>query len=469
MNRNKLIIIILLILTLLLRLPSLFEPYWHMDEGITLTVGQTLRNGGILYRDIADNKTPLLYVLAFVFNTVFLLKSVLFAWMLGTVIGFYLLAKKLVGEKGVLPAGIIFVILTSLPLLDGNIANGEIFFLGLNIFGILLTIYGINHERKWFLFWAGFCFSLATLFKFPAVFDLMGMLLFLIIYYRRGVMHYVPTLLYGFLIPHLLTIFYFILHNSLPFYFEYSVRWNLLYSSSGQNFLFPYGGLIFKAGLTIVSILLILRFRNKVSQNNLLIVILFIITLLGSTISTRGYIHYFLPVVTYFALLMGAFFNKNRKYFLIAVAGVTICWGIINFGSFRYQFNYYHNFITYITGGKNIDNYRNFFDKQVNTTYEIAEYLNTAKNGKIFIWGDNPLVYTLSKRLPVGRFSAAYNIHFEPKREKETIIKITNELPIYILYFDRVKFQLPGLDKILEAHYNLVRQIEEVKIYERKI
>lgn len=30
-------------------------------------------------------------------------------------------------------------------------------------------------------------------------------------------------------------------------------------------------------------------------------------------------------------------------------------------------------------------------------------------------------------------------------------------------------FNLPGLDKILNSHYNLKRQSEEVRIYERKI
>jgi len=166
---------------------------------------------------------------------------------------------------------------------------------------------------------------------------------------------------------------------------------------------------------------------------------------------------------------MGAIFNKNRKYFIIAAASVVIGWGIFNFGSLQYQINYYNNFISYVFVKKSEEGYRNFFDTQVKTTYKTAEFLKTAKRGKIFIWGDDPLVYALSGRLPVGKFSAAYNIHFELKRETETIEVLKREMPIYILYYESVQFQLPGLDKILEAHYNLVRQIEEVSIYERKI
>jgi hypothetical protein len=53
----------------LLRLPSLFEPYWYGDEGIYQALGLGINNGRILYRDIFDNKPPFLYVLYSFFNS----------------------------------------------------------------------------------------------------------------------------------------------------------------------------------------------------------------------------------------------------------------------------------------------------------------------------------------------------------------------------------------------------------------
>src|SRR3990167_1365562 len=53
----------------LLPIPSFIEPYWYGDEGIYQVIGMGLRNGRLLYRDIWDNKPPLLYVLYALYNS----------------------------------------------------------------------------------------------------------------------------------------------------------------------------------------------------------------------------------------------------------------------------------------------------------------------------------------------------------------------------------------------------------------
>ena len=57
-------ILIILGVVVFLRVPSLFEPYWYGDEGIYLTIGRAMRSGMELYREVHDNKPPLLYVVA---------------------------------------------------------------------------------------------------------------------------------------------------------------------------------------------------------------------------------------------------------------------------------------------------------------------------------------------------------------------------------------------------------------------
>ena len=119
----------------LLRLPSLFEPYWYGDEGIYQVMGMGINHGRLLYRDIWDNKPPLLYMLyAFFSSDQFTIRLVSLLFGLATVFVFYLLAKKLYslqpnGRKTVLWTTGIFAILFGLPLLEGNIANAENFML----------------------------------------------------------------------------------------------------------------------------------------------------------------------------------------------------------------------------------------------------------------------------------------------------------------------------------------------------
>src|SRR5258708_8212336 len=84
----------------LLRLPSLFEPYWYGDEGIYEVIGFALRHGRLLYQGIWDNKPPLLYLLYAIFNgdqpTV---RFVSLLAGLTSVILFFFLAKKLFRQE----------------------------------------------------------------------------------------------------------------------------------------------------------------------------------------------------------------------------------------------------------------------------------------------------------------------------------------------------------------------------------
>ncbi|HEY4684730.1 MAG TPA: hypothetical protein VII57_01655, partial [Dehalococcoidia bacterium] len=45
--------------TLILRLPTFFEPPWHTDEGIFAAVAQKVVSGGQLYADAWESKPPL--------------------------------------------------------------------------------------------------------------------------------------------------------------------------------------------------------------------------------------------------------------------------------------------------------------------------------------------------------------------------------------------------------------------------
>src|SRR3989344_8911898 len=134
---------ILLAIVFILRIPSFFEPFSYGDEMIYLTLGNGIRQGIPLYKGIHDNKPPLLYILAGVAGNVFWFRVILAAWMLITTVLFWKLTRVLFEKnpKARKIATIAFAILTTIPLLEGQIANAEIFMLGPTIaaFLILLT------------------------------------------------------------------------------------------------------------------------------------------------------------------------------------------------------------------------------------------------------------------------------------------------------------------------------------------
>src|SRR3989338_10566427 len=62
MRKHYLIFTLILFLTFLFRLPSLFEPFWYGDEGIFAAVARNLNFGGVLYQDAWDNEPPMIYL-----------------------------------------------------------------------------------------------------------------------------------------------------------------------------------------------------------------------------------------------------------------------------------------------------------------------------------------------------------------------------------------------------------------------
>src|SRR4030067_1377709 len=80
---------------IILRIPSFFEPFSYGDEMIYLTLGEGVRQGMTLYKDIHDNKPPLLYLTAAVAGNVFWFKAILAFWNIITIVFFWHLAKAL--------------------------------------------------------------------------------------------------------------------------------------------------------------------------------------------------------------------------------------------------------------------------------------------------------------------------------------------------------------------------------------
>ena len=89
-SANKVILIVLLGV-FLLRVPSLFEPLWYIDEAIYMVVGQEINRGSLLYSQVFDHKTPGIYFLAawstkLLGYTVWSFKFLLLTWMIPTLI-----------------------------------------------------------------------------------------------------------------------------------------------------------------------------------------------------------------------------------------------------------------------------------------------------------------------------------------------------------------------------------------------
>jgi len=176
------------ILFLILRLPSLFEPYWYGDEGIYLTLGQGIRHGLLLYQQIHDNKPPTLYYLAALAHTVFGFRLLLTLFMIPTIYFFHRLAKRFLSPKLTRLSTLTFLLLTSIPLIEGNMANAEVFMLLPTILAFYIfyksSVSGLPAKT---LVSAGLLLGLAFTIKVPVAVEFVLLCLWLFIFSRQKI------------------------------------------------------------------------------------------------------------------------------------------------------------------------------------------------------------------------------------------------------------------------------------------
>src|SRR3989344_1570657 len=128
-------LVLLVLFAIVLRIPTLFEPYWYGDEAIYLTLGEGIRQGLLLYRDLFDHKPPLIYLLASLSGSLFWFKFALLLSSVLSIVLFWKLAGWIFENKfrPIFFSSIVFTLLTTLPTLEGNIANSELFMLALTL------------------------------------------------------------------------------------------------------------------------------------------------------------------------------------------------------------------------------------------------------------------------------------------------------------------------------------------------
>ena len=503
-------LLVLLSILLLLRFPNLFEPYWYTDEGIYLTVGQGIKHGRRLYTGIFDHKTPIIYYLATVPNQ-FWFRVLNIGWMTVTTVFFYRLAKKLLADKTwSWVSTLVFVLFTSLPLFEGNIPNGELFAMGFVLaganllvdtdhFGWLTTATEVSVEQRPLLFSSGVLFGLGILTKVPALLDFAAFLAIGWFHFThrvfsrerrlrsslRLVLSRSLWLGLGVSTPIVLSIIYFVAIGSGQDYLQYGLLYNLHYTSSWQTNIDPewLTGFFdlriklvllsaFFASLTVAS--RVLTHRSKFLFGWLAL------ALFGVTLSGRPYAHYYQQVAPASCLLVGyigqrvASHRVNRlelqdateRLLFVLMMGLIITLALVSDLHSYPAFAYYQDFWHYITGRNDRQDYYQRFNPAMKDTYEVAEYIRSHGEKEVFIWGDNPMLYALSKSIPVGRFTVSFHIK-DIGAYASTMTRIEQVEPNIIVVMNDETGQFDGFYQYLHHNYHLEKEYECMRLYLR--
>jgi len=90
-----------------------------------------------------------------------------------------------------------------------------------------------------------------------------------------------------------------------------------------------------------------------------------------------------------------------------------------------------------VLGQKDKPAYFSWFDSRVNQTYALASQVveKVPQEERIFVWGDDPNIYALSRRLPATRFTVSYHV-VEKKAYEETLRALKEQPPRLIIVLD---------------------------------
>lgn len=478
----NLILIFIMFGTLILRLPSLLEPFWYGDEGIYLAVAQGMQHGLSLYTQVFDNKPPFIYILSDIATSIFghsiwSVRFVLLLWVLATQVVIYFLAKKLFSHPWApYIATTIFGLLTATPLIEGNIANGEIFFILLTSLGFLL-----GFKKKYF--WAGVSFACAVLFKAPAVFDFMAFGFFLLLHQdhenlEKASVRIIKTGL-GFALPLALTAGYFLWRGHFNDFFFATLKSNIGYTDVGNHFIIP-NGLLYLKGLALLAVVayflkdVFLSWKNhtkitKPFDNNHLLILWLSFSLYGALFGGRNYSHYLIQLVPAFTLVLTGIMVNNLKRItgVVALVATIVIVSLFGFRATYLRTSYYTNTFRYVSGQMSQIDFNNSFDRKVSRNYTLAAVAKKITNPKdtMFIWANEPQIYFLADRVSVTRFTAAYHVAMYHAYQ-DTLKTLSEKMPRIIIIENPYPYPFPELTTFIHSYYSLAGEFDDAQIYQ---
>jgi len=406
--QHELAILFALLVSLVWRLPSFFEPPWVNDEGTYFAVAQAMAHGYRLYRDVWENKPPGLYLL---YSAVYhligpsLLSIRLItttAALIGVVLTF-LLARHFAGSRAAPPAALLAGLLLGVPFLEGTTGNAEIF---VSLFTALGVYCALVREKPMV---AGLALLCAVLFKSVGVFDACALGLWLLIHARHMFRPYAFTFSLGIALVLALAWVSGILSPMISDALVYAVGY-VGYANGGG---IPWV-LLFKA--TALVALTVALGRAPFPFLWLLY------AAAGAAVGGRFFGHYTLQCVIPLSVSMAILLKdrarlSNRLLVLLpggflvlalasAAAGVTLeATGRSSIFSRRLQ--WYTNFVRLATGSESYATYRDQIDDRVGRNERIAQSLVGLPAGRLLVWGNDPWIYVLSRRLPATAYTSA--------------------------------------------------------------
>ncbi|MBI3887209.1 MAG: glycosyltransferase family 39 protein [Opitutae bacterium] len=411
-----------------LRWPGLAFSVWNVDEAIHAAAARTILDGGVLYRDAIDQRTPLTYyAVAGLFrvfgeNNAWALHAATAGLIALTAAGLFLIGRRWPGSMSGGWAAAVFCALSTNLFFAGDAfaANTEwavAFFTTWSVWWFWRNWEG---AKFWPAFGAGAGFGCAFLAKQPGMLDFGAPLAVVVCLWRQRRLSGAAAgtllggLVAGFGTVTVATFAYFAAHGTLCDFYQYAWTYNLVYYGPEITFgdrVFAFAAIVPKlwthypailaalllaAGSALVQLVQQRPTPAEELENppTLFLLLWVALSLAGAAASGRDYDHYYIQCLPALSLLAAAglaragegwrsHLGRWQKYgagLLLLAAG----WSVL---------------VSPVRG-------RSPAGLAPDPALRSADFVRrlTAPDERIFVWGYNPDIYLFADRKPASRF-----------------------------------------------------------------
>ena len=495
-KRTHLALALVLLLFVVLRAPSWFEPHWYTDEAGYATTAWLAMHGSTLYSTVWNNKPPLLfwsYGLALSLFGPSELGLHLMSTLMGliTLLGLFKLASDLMGRGRALVAVLLAAVVLGLPIINAELALPESLLIAPSTWGMVAAMAAGRATRgrdvRLLGVAAGACFAAAILFQQTALATAAAAGLWLLLLPqgrgRRPLFALALTtfvLVGAALAPYLIwagprNVFY-LLVTSYDSYAKQSVGLSL--------------GTVFPR---VVALLLIplgaLWGRGERDHGWRLVWIWLAASALTAALPNRPYVFFTIPLVVPLALLVArvpdprgwrvsALVRSGRRHAGVVLAAMIACalWGQLlatGGGLASYTtgitLGYYQNFARRALGQESDLSYLDFFDHRVAGEKEAAAWIDQhgLRGQSALAWSSDAWVYLLAGVNPVVPTPALYvnEMWLGPSRVMD---RVRAGRPVVVVTTPSSLYVYPQIVPYLKQFYVEVYHPHESEVWVRR-
>lgn len=465
LKKNWLIYLAFASLNLIIRLPSFFEPIWYVDEALYILIGKQLAAGDVLYRDIVDNKPPLVYLLAYLIPNQAGLRFLTYVCSTFGAVFFYQLIAVLtpyLKKKLQIFYTAIFIVLMGIPAFEGYIFNAEPIYIPFALAALVIFLktklqvttnktdqmYSIKKQQVVQHYIVGLLLGLAAFTKITALLYIVPISLLVsgyIILQVNGknlikklfpLLYELIFLLLGIITPFSIGLMYFAFHHSVTDYIfwiftynfsDYLNNWEYFFSFPHRLITALFSAHVKSALLGFALLLVSLGWLyKKLATRFFFTYCLALATLYGVTLSNRPFPNYWLQFIPP-AIILGVFLlhTQQKRYLKLLVAGIFLVAGFI-FKMIPFKpfpvIPYYQASWRYAVGSTTRQEYERYFNPLVDESLNpdspdvlgdnqrVISELNKRQINSLYVWGTNPMIFVDAPLVLTTKFPLTFHL-----------------------------------------------------------